>query len=416
MFKRRNLKFVNYFLFIAIVAFFWLLTTKSVLAGCCICEGGCTEGGVELCSVPACKYYPQSCQLYLSQCPDQAQQPQPTQQPSNQSTPENETLPVIPQLQIQIPGFGGFTKDIQICLDEGKTLAECEKGHRGYAIPWIGEYIIAFYVFMVRAIAIIAICMIIWGGLEWILARGNASQISGAKSRIGSAIMGLIIIVSSNLILTTINPSLTIFPPLRIGMVERIESGGELSDTGVADQTSQGLYFKQCDSRWGGMAYTKGGSECNLCSSGCGATAVAIVLKSKGLDVTPQTVGQQAIGVGARKDCSGGTDTRGLIERMASTWGVRQETITDFNKAMDYLSRGSWLIVSIEKVPVSGQCANSTCGKGICFCNRHFVVLAGKTGDTIHVIDPSRRNITSFSTTDLRKYLSYMRFYNIWKE
>jgi hypothetical protein len=248
------------------------------------------------------------------------------------------------------------------------------------------------------------------------MAGGNVSNISNAKSRITYAVVGLILILGSNLVLSSINPNLTIFKPLVLGKIERIELNGELSDNGVADLVSSGIYFKQCDEKWGNMAYTEGGSGCNLCSSGCGPTAMAIVLSSKGINVTPADIGQWAIEVGARKDCSGGTNLSLLTQKIGEKWsGVKGEIITNFDKAMDYLNNGSWLIVSIRKVPVPGHCLNSKCGKEICFCGGHFVVAAGKTGDTIHIIDPSRVGINSLTVSQLKNYLSTGNFYHIWK-
>ncbi|MDD2647157.1 MAG: M23 family metallopeptidase, partial [Patescibacteria group bacterium] len=118
--------------------------------------------------------------------------------------------------------FSGFSKDIQVCLEEGKTLDECQKGKTGYSIPWIGEYLIAVYKWAVRAIAILAVIIIMWGGLQWILARGNSSAITEAKSKISSALIGIVIIVGMNVFLSAINPNLTILKPITLGKIEPI--------------------------------------------------------------------------------------------------------------------------------------------------------------------------------------------------
>lgn len=156
--------------------------------------------------------------------------PQPTKE-------EKETPVVVPELQIQIPGFKGFTKEIEICLEEGKTLEECSKGQRGYAIPWLGEYIVAIYKWSIGAIAIIAIIMIMVGGFQWLMAAGNVGKISDAKSRITYAVIGLVIILTSNLILYSINPNLTIFQPLIIGKIERIEIESIEREEDIAPQS-----------------------------------------------------------------------------------------------------------------------------------------------------------------------------------
>ncbi|MGC9048745.1 MAG: hypothetical protein ACP5IX_00780 [Patescibacteria group bacterium] len=147
----------------------------------------------------------------------------PTISQPKEKTEEKETAVVVPELQIQMPGFKGFTKEIEICLEGGKTLEECQRGQRGYSIPWIGEYIVAIYKWSVGAIAIIAVVMIMIGGFQWLMAGGNVGIISDAKSRITYAVIGLILILGSNLVLSSINPNLTIFKPLIIGKIERIE-------------------------------------------------------------------------------------------------------------------------------------------------------------------------------------------------
>ncbi len=313
--------------------------------------------------------------------------------------PQNQKKIVTPRLQIEIPGFGGFKSPV---TTEGNI-----------AYSWIGDYVIAVYKWSVAVIAILAVVMIMFAGFQWVLSRGNAPAISNAKARISGAFMGLIIILSISLFLGFINPNLTILRPLALYTVKYEPIDGELSDDGIADQTSAGLYYKQCDARWGSMAYTEENNrECNLCSSGCGATALAIVLASKEISVTPRDVGEYAIEVGARKDCSGGTNVELLAPKAAQKWGVREQTVNDFAKAMQGLDNGSWLVVSIRKLPVPGHCQNSKCGEGICFCGGHYVVLAGKNGNNINVIDPSRIGLTSITIDSLKEHLSRVKFYN----
>lgn len=62
--------------------------------------------------------------------------------------------------------------------------------------------------FVLAAAAILAVIMIIVGGLQYIGAAGNPSVISDAKDRIYWAILGLILALASVLILQTINPDL----------------------------------------------------------------------------------------------------------------------------------------------------------------------------------------------------------------
>jgi len=239
---KRDCSKLVFLLFIAVMAVFCLLASKNALAYVCYyadktqCVNadpdlGCPVGYLMI-NDPSCG---QDCttanmspNLFKTWCGQggAAQhvpvvpQPQTSQGEGNAEKP---FTPTIPQLEVQIPGFQGFSKDIQICLEEGKSLEECQKGQRGLSIPWLGEYIIALYKWALRAIAILAIFMVMLAGVQWILAGGNPAQISAAKSKISSALIGVVLILTVNLILSVINPQLTIFKPIILGQIEKIE-------------------------------------------------------------------------------------------------------------------------------------------------------------------------------------------------
>jgi len=70
------------------------------------------------------------------------------------------------------------------------------------------RYIKILYQFSIGVIAILAVIMIMIGGLGWIFAAGNPGKIGKAKEQISSAIAGLILALCSYLILVLINPNL----------------------------------------------------------------------------------------------------------------------------------------------------------------------------------------------------------------
>lgn len=76
------------------------------------------------------------------------------------------------------------------------------------------NYIIAFYQWSVRAIAILAVIMIMVAGFRWVTSAGNAPAISKAKDQMISAIIGLVLAIGANLFLYAINPSLVNFKPI----------------------------------------------------------------------------------------------------------------------------------------------------------------------------------------------------------
>jgi D-alanyl-D-alanine dipeptidase len=76
------------------------------------------------------------------------------------------------------------------------------------SVATIGEYIQLVYQFAVGLASIIAVVLIMVGGLRWIAAAGNESAITQAKEMITSAVLGLIIAMLSYTILLFLNPTL----------------------------------------------------------------------------------------------------------------------------------------------------------------------------------------------------------------
>lgn len=95
----------------------------------------------------------------------------------------------------------------------------------------IAMYIKAVYTYAVGAVGILAAVMLMVGGLRWILAGGNSSSISEAKDIIFSSISGLVLVMTSYLILSQINPSLVDLEKniVKVQTVEIEKSKGDTS-------------------------------------------------------------------------------------------------------------------------------------------------------------------------------------------
>ena len=92
--------------------------------------------------------------------------------------------------QVPINGFGDGATGIKIKPDS------------------IGKYIEAIYIYAISIVGIVAAAVIMWSGFSWILAGGNPTKISEARSWLLSALGGLVLAITSYLILSTINPEL----------------------------------------------------------------------------------------------------------------------------------------------------------------------------------------------------------------
>jgi hypothetical protein len=72
----------------------------------------------------------------------------------------------------------------------------------------IAKYIKSVYTYAVGAVGILAAVMLMIGGLRWILAGGNPSSIGEAKEMIFASITGMVLVLTSYIVLSQVNPAL----------------------------------------------------------------------------------------------------------------------------------------------------------------------------------------------------------------
>lgn len=90
------------------------------------------------------------------------------------------------------------------------------------SVSSIGEYIKLIYSFLIPAAALIAIVMIMIGGLQYMLARGDAGKITESKKRISNALIGMVLVLSAYTIANFIDPNLVSFNSLRTPIIRQI--------------------------------------------------------------------------------------------------------------------------------------------------------------------------------------------------
>lgn len=118
----------------------------------------------------------------------------------------------LDNLQVTIPGLEKLAADHPaVCNEE-----QC-------SIPWIGVYIASVFNYAIGIVGILAAVVLMFGGIIWITAGGSAEKIGEAKKWIGASLAGLIIALSSFMILYQINPKLTMFKPLEIKNVKKLD-------------------------------------------------------------------------------------------------------------------------------------------------------------------------------------------------
>ncbi len=130
---------------------------------------------------------------------------------------QDEPLYKIPELQIQIDGIEFSEVDCGIS-DDGKTSCQ---------VPWIAQYIKGLYQYAISIAGVLAAIVLMAGGIFWLISAGSADRITKAKSLISGSLIGLMILLTSYLVLYEINPNLVIFGPMEMGVVDIIEGDSD---------------------------------------------------------------------------------------------------------------------------------------------------------------------------------------------
>lgn len=192
-----------------------------------------------------------------------------------------DTIPDV-VFQIPLPGLAGVSgADIAA----GKAL---------------GLYIRAAHRWLVGIAAILAVLAMTWGGIQWLISRGESGKVQEARKVIWNALCGLLLALGSYVILSVISPNLAQFKPLVIkpiqGIVlklakEHVEEYKEAvsvirSDLTADDRTYNALFKKYAD-KYGidctfikAMVYQESGFV-NLHANSSGAVGLFQVVHTK---------------------------------------------------------------------------------------------------------------------------------------
>lgn len=124
----------------------------------------------------------------------------------------------------------------------------------------IANYIRAIYKYAIGIVGILAAVVLMFGGIIWLTAGGNATQISNAKAWIGASLSGLVIALLSYMILATVNPALVNFkitgvqppPPTNTGAQQTL--GNAIKIEGCCDRAcnTPGVNKDNCATNYGG--------------------------------------------------------------------------------------------------------------------------------------------------------------------
>ena len=117
---------------------------------------------------------------------------------------------IAPKLNVPIPTLPEFSK----------IMVSGDKGNRTLDIPWIAQYVTALYRFGVGIAGILAVVMIMIGGVQYLMAGGDASRVTVAKQKINDAVIGLVLAFGTYLILSVVNPAILNLHALKVLYIE----------------------------------------------------------------------------------------------------------------------------------------------------------------------------------------------------
>lgn len=113
---------------------------------------------------------------------------------------------------------------LQVPFPGSKAIEETAKNNTQ---GLLAKYIVAIFQFLVWAAISLAIFMIMVAGFIWLISAGNQGMIGKAKGYITNALYGLIIALTSYIILQTINPKLVELKMPAINAVEKVTAPGD---------------------------------------------------------------------------------------------------------------------------------------------------------------------------------------------
>lgn len=124
---------------------------------------------------------------------------------STSSTKSIDNPYTAPELGVEIPGL---------------TLTPTSGSNGFIQVNYLGEYVNAVYTWLISAVALVAVVMIMIGGLQYVLARGDSGKIGDATKRIQNSLIGIVLLLGAYTIARTIDPNQTVFDPLSINYVD----------------------------------------------------------------------------------------------------------------------------------------------------------------------------------------------------
>lgn len=153
---------------------------------------------------------------------------------------------------------------------------------------------------------------------------------------------------------------------------------------------TQPVSYLQTDPRWGSLDYSAPGEKTTIAASGCGPTAMAMVLATwADPSVTPKTECAWALAHGYKAPRQG--TYYGYFEPAGARYGLR---VTRLNYASLYGKATSAYHALVKDALDRGELVIACMGPGNWTSSGHYVLVYGIEGDTIYINDPASTKAT----------------------
>ena len=143
---------------------------------------------------------------------------------------------LVPTLLVPIPGFSNSDNE-----NNNFSVPTTYSDGSETSVNFLAEYINAVYGWILGAAALIAVVMMMIGGLQYTLARGKPKYIDKAKTRITNAITGMVLLLAAFNVAYLIDPNTVTLQPLNVrtvDMVKLVEDSGDASGAGATPDSS----------------------------------------------------------------------------------------------------------------------------------------------------------------------------------
>lgn len=251
-------------------------------------------------------------------------------------------------------------------------------------LPFLPDYIKYIFNFAIGIAGFVAFGCLIYGGVRHIISAGNPTAMADANDQIFSGLIGLIVILGSWLLLTTINPQLIVLrasreptPPTEesIGVYLCKDVAGKDCQIFTTDQVDLGDLKKQVryvkfenpeDSDYGVVLheekYYKG--RCAIClGDGCspGLNDVDYVKGVSSIQIFTQSASSPGEGVSLYrwKNYNEGCEPEDECERSPATGGYKNVSLYDLNKTGKSIKideEGRYLAALFENMNYQDTC------------------------------------------------------------